>query len=72
MKPWITTARKDSLITEIHTLPTNDLHPHCEVGEQCLCGPRVVRYSTAIQVIHTSFDGREATEEGAYQGKVSG
>lgn len=45
----------------VHTLPVNDLREH-EESTTCECRPRVKMVEGGMQVIHSSFDGREAVE----------
>lgn len=55
-------------MTEIHTVPVNDLIEHdTDIG--CVCGPDIQPVereggSIAFVVVHHSLDGREATEDG--------
>jgi hypothetical protein len=46
-----------------HIMPVNDLIDHKEVGDDCICGPRVEFLSGGNLIIHHSLDGRELSEE---------
>lgn len=52
-----------------HVIPVNDLVDHEDVGDDCVCGPRVELIQRdgrpdAYVVVHHSLDGRERHEGG--------
>lgn len=51
----------------VHVIPVGDLIAHDEVGDGCVCGPRVTPVQRADGgygwlYVHHSLDGREHTE----------
>lgn len=45
----------------LHIIPLNDMHEHITRAETCPCKPEL---SESGNIVHNSFDGREAYERG--------